>query len=136
MHVDISRRTDYAIRMLTELAREPGGSAVSVRQLAEEGGVPYAFARGIQRDLSAAGLVTTTRGARGGIRLARDPRSITLLEVVEALQDISCSVCTKDPTWCARMGGCRVHSVWREMDALVRQYLAHQDLETLVSSDR
>ena len=133
--MDISRRTDYAIRLLTELARQPEGLAVSVRQLAEEGGVPYAFARGIQRDLSAAGLIIATRGAHGGISLARDPASITLLEVVEALQDVSCSVCTKDPTWCARMGGCKVHSVWREMDAMVREYLAKQDLAGLANGN-
>ncbi|HET6352171.1 MAG TPA: Rrf2 family transcriptional regulator [Coriobacteriia bacterium] len=133
--MDISRRTDYAIRLLTELARQPQGVAVSVRQLAEEGAVPYAFARGIQRDLSAAGLITATRGAHGGISLSREPRSITLLEVVEALQgDVSCSVCTKDPEWCKRMGGCRVHRVWREMDAMVRKYLAEQDLAGLAKS--
>lgn len=110
---------------------------MSVRELAEGQGVPYAFARGIQRELTAAGIVKTTRGARGGIQLARDPRSISLLEVVEATQGgISCSVCTNDPGWCDRMGGCSVHRVWHGIDALVRQYLGEQDLEGLAGKGR
>lgn len=130
--MDISRRTDYAIRLLLELAQEPEGAYVSVRRLADVGDVPYAFARGIQRDLAAAGLITTSRGAHGGIRLARDARSITLLEVVEAMQgDIACSVCAKDPNWCSRMNGCGVHGVWNEMDVMVREYLQGQDLARL-----
>ena len=68
--MEVSRRTDYAIRILLELARSDG-APVSVRALAETQDVPYAFARGIQRELVSAGLVESRRGALGGIMLAR-----------------------------------------------------------------
>ena len=134
--MEVSRRTDYAIRMLLELARSDG-EPVSVRALAETQGVPYAFARGIQRGLVSAELVESRRGAHGGIILARPAEEVSLLDVVEALQgEPSCSVCTSDPGWCQRMGGCSVHHVWSEADRMVSEYLGSKSLAGLIESEK
>lgn len=134
--MNITRRTDYAIRMLMEVART-GGDPVSVRDLADTQGVPYAFARSIQRELVDAGFVTAHRGVAGGIALARPAAEITLLDVIESMQGpISCSVCTRDPDWCARLGGCDIHRVWREADEMVRRYLEERDLAGLIAEER
>ena len=134
--MEITRRTDYAIRILMALARS-GGGPVSVRVLAESQDVPYAFARGIQRDLAAAGLVESRRGAAGGAVLAREPGDITLLDVVHATQaSSSCAVCTNDPTWCSRMNGCSVHRVWREADEMMAGYLGSKSLAGLIGQER
>ena len=133
--MEVSRRTDYAIRILLELARSDG-EPLSVRALAETQDVPYAFARGIQRELVASGLVESRRGAHGGIFLARPAEMISLLEVVEAMQGApSCSVCTSDPGWCKRVGGCAVHGVWSEADKLVSDYLGTRSLAGLIDSE-
>ena len=134
--MEITRRADYAIRILMELAR-CGGGPVSVRTLAKNQDVPYAFARGIQRDLAVAGLVTARRGAAGGAVLARPASDITLLDVVRATQtSTSCSVCVNDPTWCNRMGGCSVHQVWREADDMMAGYLGSKSLAGLIGQER
>lgn len=134
--MNITRRTDYAIRMLLEVARREG-EPVSVRELADSQGVPYAFARSIQRDLVEAGFTRSRRGTTGGLVLGRPAAQISLLDVVEAMQGpISCSVCTRDPDWCSRLGGCGVHPVWRGADELVRRYLGSRDLEGLVLEER
>jgi Rrf2 family protein len=133
--VEVSRRTDYAIRILVELARSDG-TPISVRTLAETQDVPYAFARGIQRELVSAKLVESRRGAHGGIMLGRPAEEITLLDVVEAMQGApSCSVCTSDPDWCRRMGGCTVHRVWSEADRMVSEYLGSKSLAGLIRSE-
>ena len=130
--MEITRRADYAIRILMELAR-CGGGPVSVRTLAKSQDVPYAFARGIQRDLAAAGLVESRRGATGGAVLARPASEITLLDVVRATQtSTSCAVCVNDPTWCNRMGGCSVLQVWREADEMISKYLGTKSLAGLI----
>jgi Rrf2 family protein len=134
--VDIDRRTDYAIRLLIELARRKGHGPISVRELSNGQDVPYHFARSIQRDLVASGLVIASRGAHGGVELALDPSRLTLLEVVEAMQGpVSCSVCTSDPEWCSQMAGCSVHGVWRGMDALLKDYLGRQDIAGLAARE-
>jgi len=133
--MDITRKSDYAIRMMTALAEPDASCPVSVRDLAERQGVPYAFARSVQRDLSAAGLVQTTRGAAGGLCLARDAHAITLLDIVIATQgDPSIAVCSNDPSWCERVGSCRTHRVWCEIDAAVRRILGSKTLAGLVST--
>jgi Rrf2 family protein len=130
--VEVTRRTDYAIRILLELARV-GGGPVSVRELADSQGVPYAFARGIQRELVSAGLVESRRGATGGILLAKPAAEVTLLDIANAMQgDTSCSVCSRDPNWCSRMSECEVHQVWRETDSMVREYLGTKSLAGLL----
>jgi Rrf2 family protein len=134
--MEITRRTDYAIRILMELARS-GGGPVSVRTLARSQEVPYAFARGIQRDLAAAGLVESRRGAAGGAVLTRSAEQITLLDVVHATQtNSSCAVCTHDPNWCNRMNGCSVHRVWREADEMMTGYLGSKSLAGLIGQER
>jgi len=132
--VEVTRRTDYAIRLLIELA-SAGGGPLSVRELAERGEVPYSFARGIQRDLLAAGLVESRRGAKGGIVLARPAEEITLLDALDATQpSSSCSVCTRDPGWCSRKNVCEVHKVWSEVDTLVRDTLGNRSIAGLVGN--
>jgi Rrf2 family protein len=134
--MEITRRTDYAIRILMELARS-GGGPVSVRTLAETQHVPYAFARSIQRDLAAAGLVESRRGAAGGAVLTRSASEITLLDVAKATQaNTSCAVCTNDPTWCVQSGRCVVHRVWQEADEMMADYLGTKSLAGLIGQER
>jgi len=60
-----------------------------------------------------------------------------LLDVVHATQtNSSCSVCTNDPTWCNRMGGCSVHKVWREADEMMTGYLGTKSLAGLIGQER
>ena len=133
--MEVSRRTDYAIRILLDLAGSDG-APISVRVIAERQDVPYAFARGIGRDLVSAGMVESSRGATGGFVLSRDPADLSVLEIVEAMQGpVSCSVCTNDPGWCKRMGGCTVHSVWSGADELLREYLGSKSLAGLIGPE-
>ncbi len=130
--MQITRRADYAIRLLLELAGTTE-RPLSVRTLSERQGVPYAFARAVQRDLSAANLITTVRGAAGGAILARPPEAITLLDVIEATQGpLSISVCSHDPDWCPRSGKCAVHRVWCGADSMLREYLGGKTLAGLI----
>ena len=81
--MDISRKTDYALRMLAMLAEEPE-RLLSVRTAAEEVNVPYSFARSIQHGLVQAGIVESLRGVHGGMRLKVSPDDVTIRQVVEA----------------------------------------------------
>jgi len=132
--MQITRKTDYAIRMLVHLTIEDKGGPVSVRRLAELGDVPYSFARAVQRDLGSAGLVNTTRGARGGMRLARAAEDISLLDIVTAMQGApSLSMCATDPEWCHRSPGCKVHPIWIEANEYLSTYFGSVTLAGLAA---
>ncbi len=133
--MDISRKTDYALRMLTALVREPGG-VISVRTAADANGVPYSFARSIQRDLAEAGIVESLRGARGGMRLVSAPSRVTLLSIVEAMQGplvlSACESCGPECSACLRMASCHLNPIWAGAQELLESYLGSVTLEDIV----
>ena len=134
--MDISRKTDYALRMLAALVEDPSG-IVSVRTAARENGVPYSFARSIQHDLAVAGIVENTRGANGGMRLAVDPRETTLLQVVEALQGPIVVSCCANPAGdgepCPNRPSCHFTSAWCNAELLLRSFFSAVTLHQLVA---
>ena len=134
--MDVSRKTDYALRMLAALVRGSDG-IVSVRTAARENGVPYSFARSIQHDLAVAGIVENTRGANGGMRLAVDPRETTLLQVVEALQGPVMVSCCGNPAGdgvaCPNRAGCHFSPVWCNAERMLRAFFSSVTLHQLVA---
>ena len=81
----ISARTDYAIRVLVELAAEPA-RPLTCESIALSQQIPYRFLKAVVRDLRVAGLVRSRRGCEGGYWLAREASSISLAEVVAAVE--------------------------------------------------
>lgn len=133
--MDLSKRTDYALRMLAALVVADDG-VVSVRTISRDKGVPYSFARSIQHDLAAAGLVVNSRGANGGMRLAVDPDETTLLQVVEAVQGqielSSCAHCDADGRPCANRDTCPYTAVWCNAARMLRAMYESVTLSQLV----
>lgn len=129
--MELTRRSDYACRII-RAAYEAGNVYVSVSEVAERENIPYAFARSIQHDLVHAGLLKTVRGAKGGLTLACDTKTTTVLEVLEALQGPMCmSPCASDTMYCGRCSECEFRRVWRGADNLLREYFSGITLEKL-----
>ena len=137
--VEISRKTDYALRMLAELVRQPDG-LLSVRSAAERNDVPYSFARSIQHDLVDAGIVESLRGAHGGMRLVADPAQTTLVSVVEAVQGpvriAACDEVGEDGGPCPRMETCPFNPIWCGATRMLHDFLASVTLSDIVNGDR
>ena len=129
--MDVTRRCDYACRIL-QAAYRNGEAYMSVSEIADRQGIPYAFARSIQHDLVKSGLIKTVRGARGGLVLDCDPASTTMLDVLESIQGpVSISACVLDPTCCERQAGCDYNKVWQGADRLLNAYFSSITLEEL-----
>ena len=137
--MDISRKTDYALRMIARLVESPDAT-LSVRSAAQESGVPYSFARSIQHDLATAGLVTNVRGANGGMRLAVDPRETTLLDVVRAVQGPvvfgCCRTAGAGGAPCPNRADCRYTSVWCQGERLLEGLFGSVTLHQLIAERR
>ena len=119
--MEISRRTDYGVRLILDLAGLPDGERASTQEIAERQDIPAPFLAKIISQLSLSGLVNTHRGACGGVRLARPASEINLLQVIEALDGpVRLNRCVLDPGVCPRDQTCPVHRVWtRAQDRLV-----------------
>jgi Rrf2 family protein len=130
--MEISRRTDYAIRLIAALLLNDG-RPLSVREAATAQEVPYAFARSIQHDLVQSGILKSVRGARGGMLLAVDPTELTLYRLIEVVQGpVSVAICTNDKDWCSRHQGCQFHKVWEGANSLLKDYLTSVSIKELI----
>src|SRR4030066_1278696 len=83
--MQITRQADYAMRAVLYLSKLGSDRRAATSQIAEEQHIPPSFLAKIVSQLSVAGLLQTSRGARGGVSLAPPPGAITLLDVVEAI---------------------------------------------------
>src|SRR5213596_1711718 len=81
-----STKAEYGVRLMVELGRQPGEEPVSLAALAEAERLPLSYLEHLVARLRSAGLVTSTRGARGGYRLGKPASKITMVEVVQALE--------------------------------------------------
>ncbi|HNK62477.1 MAG TPA: Rrf2 family transcriptional regulator [Anaerolineales bacterium] len=112
--MQITRQADYAVRAVLHLARN-GDQRTATSSIAEEQRIPPSFLAKIISQLSIAGLLHTSRGARGGVTLARTPQEITLLEVIEAIDGpIQLNECVGDTGACSFDENCPLRPVWCE----------------------
>jgi Rrf2 family protein len=111
--MQITRQADYAVRAVHYLAKINGDGRAPTSKIAEEMKIPPSFLAKIVSQLSVAGVLATSRGARGGVALARSPGEISLLEVIEAIDGpITLNECVPDRSACVFGKDCPVHDVW------------------------
>ncbi len=113
--MQITRQADYALRAMVYLAQMKPNERAATKKIAETKDIPPSFLAKIISQLSIAGLIHTSRGARGGVVLAKPASQISLLEVVEAIDGpISLNDCTVSPGNCTHEGDCPLHDIWEE----------------------
>ena len=111
--MQITRQADYAVRAVLYLARLEPNQRAATSQVAQEQHIPPSFLAKIISQLSIAGLLHTSRGARGGVTLAREPKEITLLEVIEAIDGpIMLNECVSENSICTFDDECPLRPVW------------------------
>lgn len=112
--MQITRQADYAVRAVLYLAQIGPDQRAATSQIAQEQRIPPSFLAKIVSQLSVAGILQTSRGARGGVSLARSPEQISILEVVEAIDGpILLNECVADTGGSCPFGdNCPMRPVW------------------------
>ena len=83
--LSITTKSPYAVQALVELARSDGTAPVPIGELARRRDIPVQFLEQLFAVLRRAGVLRSQRGVKGGYTFARDPATITVLEIVELL---------------------------------------------------
>lgn len=131
--MQITRQADYAVRAVLYLAQLEDGVRVSTSLIASEQHIPITFLAKIISQLSAAGVVRTTRGSRGGVTLAKPMSQVSLLEVVEAIDGpMTLNDCTSDASRCVMGASCTVRTVWCDARNELVQRLADTKFSNLI----
>lgn len=110
--VNLFRQVDYAIRCIIYLCGTRERLATK-SEIAKSVSAPDLFVAKILQRLVRSGIVLSVRGVRGGFVLARDPASLSLLDVIEASQTMAAPrPCVVNPRACVFRETCPVHPVW------------------------
>jgi len=135
--MQITRQADYAVRAVLYLSKLPAGARAPTSRIASDQQIPPSFLAKIISQLSVAGVVQTSRGARGGVSLSRSPSNISLLEVVEAIDGpIFLNQCIGDPNSCEFHSGCEVQPVWSAAQSNLVDHLASTNFGLLISPEK
>ena len=130
--MQITRTTDYGIRVLTHLAMLPVGTRLTAAALAGQSHASETFVAKILQRLVASRLVVSHRGFDGGFELAKEPRTVTVLDIVTALEGPLClNACLPGGSGCDDAAWCAACDVWSRAQSALAAVLAGETLERL-----
>jgi Rrf2 family transcriptional regulator, iron-sulfur cluster assembly transcription factor len=134
MRLDLTKRSDYAIRAMLLLAHHKGG-LLSSRKIAQEMKIPPRFLPQIMGDLTHAGLVEAHPGRAGGYRLPEGAGDVSLLTVIEAVEgDPHRQVCVLRGVPCGSDGECAVHDIFFAAEGALLDRLGGNTLNGVVAA--
>lgn len=129
----LSRACEYAIRAVLYLAEKQDAAYVSVKEIAEQTGVSFHFLGKILQTLTQKGLLVSYKGPKGGIRLAKSPDEITVLQVVEAIDGLGVlKTCVLGLPNCGEGKPCALHEQWGPIRAEIRTMFQGKSIAALL----
>jgi len=138
-----TRKTDYALRTMQNLARrhyDAKSEGLKTRPLpvvtiAKDTGLSIRFLHSIVANLSKAGLLKTFPGPKGGVALSRTPESISILDIVEAIEGkINLMDCFEHPESCKDANNCSIMSVLHTAQVALSNSLRNTNLKLMVKA--
>jgi Rrf2 family protein len=135
--MQITRASDYAVRVMIHLAGLPPGSTVRQRVLSQETDVSGHFLSKVLQQLVRSRLIRSQRGSGGGFALAVPAAGVSLLEVVEAIEGpVRLNQCIEEGQSCDRKSWCPAHRVWAEAQAAIVNVLGAASMASLAAQAR
>ncbi len=133
----LSTRGRYGTRALLELALHYGEGLVLLKDIAQRQQISLSYLEHLITPLITGGIVRSTRGARGGVLLAKPPEEIKLSEVIQLLEGSIAPVeCVNDPRICSRSSFCVTRDIWSELKEAMNGILESTTLQDLVERQK
>ncbi len=131
----ISTKGRYALRVLIDLAEQPGDKFTTLKEIALRQEISEKYLENIIRVLVKANIVAGVRGKGGGYRLLISPETYTVESILrlteESLAPVACL--DSDTNNCPRKSKCRTVGMWNELDNLIKNYLGQVTISDLMS---
>jgi Rrf2 family protein len=131
----ITKKAEYAIAALADLAsRKPEGFESS-RDIATRQGIPPKLIAQILALMSKGGILEGARGPLGGVRLIRDPSTISLREVIELVEGpLGITKCLVQRGECRKQGSCPLQGIWAEAQERMVEVLEGRTIQDLADA--
>jgi len=117
----LSKKADYALMAMKHLAVHPDTSSSSAREIAEQYDIPAELMAKVLQRLARRGLLRSHQGTRGGYTLARPTSSISIADIIQAIDGpLTVTACSTDDEQCDQYGKCNVRDpLWRIKDRIL-----------------
>jgi len=133
----LTRAADYAIRGVIYMSMQPAGAVIVNPGIARERGIPVDILTSLFQNLSRASAIISHRGKKGGYSLTRDPASLTLKDVIEAVEgNISLNICLDGYNECDRMAYCPTRIHLADIQQVLIENLEKYDFATLAAEEK
>ena len=131
---------EYGLRCLLALAAKGTTGQMSISEIAEKEGLSIPYASKLLGILRRAGLVVAARGRSGGFSVAREPKDITLYEVLTALggpliDPNHCQKYSGQRDECVHIANCSVHDVLGGLAGFVQNFLGKTTLQDILAGN-
>ena len=135
----LSTKGRYGLRALLDMAIYQSNGPVTLNNIAERQGLSEGYLEQLMMPLKRAGIVRSVRGAQGGYLLSKDPKDITVGEIIRVLEGpIAPVACVNEdfPEECARAGSCVTRIVWEKVRDSISEVLDSYTLQGLVEESQ
>ena len=129
----ITTKGRYALRAIINMALSNDNTPISIKKISNSEDLSPIFLEQIFTKLKKAGITESVRGASGGFRLARSVEEITVLDILEAVEEgVILAPCTHDDHICGRTDDCILAHFWNDAEHHIRDYLAEQTIKGIM----
>jgi Rrf2 family protein len=133
----LSTKGRYGLRVLLDISTHQAKGPVILRDISQRQDISEKYLWQVINPLKAAGLVNSSRGAKGGYVLAKSPEDITVLDAVSILEGPVCVVdCVGAPESCERSGGCVTREVWGKVERSIKEAMGRITLKELIDKQK
>jgi Rrf2 family protein len=117
----LSKKADYALIAMKHLALNAGAPSTSAREIAEQYDIPIELLAKVLQRLVRTGLLASTQGTRGGYTLSRAPKSISVVDVIQAIDGpFTVTACSTEKHDCEQYSKCSVRDpLWQIRERIV-----------------
>ena len=127
----LSTRSRYGARILVDLARHNDHGPVQIGEISKRQDISVKYLEQLIRPLKQASMVTSVRGPKGGHVLAKNPKNITLGQIVRLFEGQTELVeCISKPEQCNMSDDCQVRLAWKEATRVL-----YEKLDSMTISD-
>lgn len=137
--MQLTQATDYSFRVVLYLAALEPGAIVSAKDISTHENVPMRFLLKTLRSLVKAGILRSYRGPDGGYALAKEPKDISLRDVVEAVEGpLFINRCFIDKDYCSKQwaASCPVHQALSDIQQKLVEELDKHNFAGLLATYR
>ena len=133
----ISTKGRYGLRIMLDLALNAGAKPRMIHQIADSQQISEKYISRLIIKLRKAGMVKSIRGAKGGYRIARYPKNLTLLEILEVMEGpVSIVNCVCHPKSCNVTEECAAREIWCNLNEEIRRSMAKITLQDIIEKYR